>query len=280
MLFYLLTICLGAEKLTSIKDLVFWSRQQDVPILGLFKEPIDSSKLSLFKQIATHFESVNSGLSFGETKLEKAWGRYDLPEDETSAIVIHGNYYEEDGEWRTRGSTKVVYNSEWSVTNIVMWVTTHSFPPAVDIRHLKKGGADAQRRALFLTSVDMPKITLMHTGLQVPEFFHDVGKAVRGNILVLHMDVSEDEHLKKSIPKKGWILVSGTDPARGVWGEYDGELDKDDVMEWVNEVVIKEHLPDYIEKKNRDKTKKKKKKKKNKSKKKKSKLICKVNLSL
>jgi len=270
LIFYFLSLCLGLDDLSSIKDIVFWSRQQDVPILGLFKEPVESSKESLFKVIANHFESSDSGLSFGITTLDKAWGRYDLPEDESSAIVIHANYYEEDGEWRSRGSTKIVYDSEWNLSKIVVWVTTYSFPPAIDIRHLSKGGADAQRRARFMLGVDMPKITWMHDGLTTPDFFLGIGKYLRGRILFLVYDTSENENLGGLVPSGGWWLTSGINPLdpSNMWGEYEGDLNEEDVKEWVDEVVVNEYLETYAEQKKMAQGKKKKKKRKRKKKKK------------
>jgi len=278
MLTFFLSLCLGLEDLSNIKDIVFWSRQQDLPILGLFKEPVDSRKKSLFKSVAKNFESGESGLSFGLTTTDKAWKRYDLPEDESSAIVIHANYYEDDGEWRARGSTKIIYDSEWDLAKIVVWVTAYSFPPAIDIRHLTKGGADAQRRARFLLGVDMPKVTWMHDGLTAPDFFVSIGKILRGQMLFLVYDVSENENLRDLVDSGGWWLTAGINPLdqSSMWGEYEEELNEEDVTEWVNEVVLSGWLKTYAiqtqewqaqEKKKKRRRKRRKIKKKKKSKK-------------
>jgi len=271
LIFYVLSLYLALEDLSSIKDIVFWSRQQDVPILGIFKEPVDSSKESLFKVIANHFESSECGLSFGLTKISKAWDRYKLPENQTSAIVIHGNYYEEDGEWRSRGSTKFVFNSDWDLSQIVIWITTYSFPPAVDIWHLLKGGADAQRRARFLLGVDMPKILWMHDGLIKPAFFLGIGKHLRERILFLVYDVSESEIPGGLVDKGGWWLTAGVNPLdpSNMWGEYEGELNEKEVNEWVHEVVVSEYLVTYAEQKKRVRNGMNRKKKRNKKKSKK-----------
>jgi hypothetical protein len=271
LLFYLLSFCFGIDDFSNVKDIVFWTRQQDLPILGIFKEPVDSSKDSLFRIIANHFETSDSGLSFGRTTLTKAWDRYDLPEDTTSAIVIHANYYEEDGAWRSRGSTKIVYDSDWTLAQIVLWVTSYSFPPAIDIRHLMKGGADAQRRGRFLLGVDMPKISWLHDGLTAPDFFVRMGKHLRGKILLLIYDTSENENLGGLVDSGGWLLTSGLNPLdiQNMWGEYDGELNEEDVKEWIDEVVVLEHLTDYVEQQKKSQAKKKKKKNKKKKKRKK-----------
>jgi len=90
----------------------------------------------------------------------------------------------------------------------------------------------------------------MHTGLPIPEFFLDIGRLVRGRILVLIWDISKDEKSKQHITEDGWTMVSGTDPTdmEQVWGMYEGELSKEKVLEWVEEVVIKRHLVDFTEK--------------------------------
>lgn len=269
MLTFFLTLCLGLEDLTSIKDIVFWSRQQDLPILGLFKEPVDKSKASLFKSVARNFEAGESGLSFGLTTIDKAWKRYDLPEDESSAIVIHANYYEDDGEWRARGSSKIIYDSDWDLSKIVVWVTAYSFPPAIDIRHLTKGGADAQRRARFLLGVDMPKITWMHDGLTPPDFFVSIGKILRGRMLFLVYDVSEIESLRDLVDSGGWWFTAGINPhdPSNMWGEYEDELNEEDVTEWITEVVVGDYLETYAQERKKLQAKKKMKKKRKKKKK-------------
>jgi len=278
LIFYVLSLVLALEDLSSIKDIDIWSQQHDVRILGLFKEPVDSSKESLFIDTVDLFESSKCGLSFGLTKVNKAWDRYKLPENRTSEIVIHGNYNMEDGDWTSDGSAVIIFDSEWNQPRLVKWITTWSFPPAVDIWHLMNGGTDAQHRARFLLGVDMPKIMWLHDGLNTPAFFVGIGEHLREKIIFLVYDNSENE-ISDELIDGGWSLTVGVEPLdpSKMWGEYEGELNEKGVKEWVDEVVIKDYFETYIEHLRDGQTKKikvnrkKKKKKKKRQKKKKSK---------
>jgi len=142
-----------------------------------------------------------------------------------------------------------------------LWIMTRAFPPVIDLQYLENGNADSKRRAKFIKSVEIPKILLMHDGLPIPKFFRQIREGVNYRILVLAMDISKREDL--TVPERGWRLVSGFDPTdpEKVWAEYDGELKKEYVKEWVRIDVLIIHYPESIRETKRAKAKTRKQRK-------------------
>jgi len=265
---FILSLCFALRQFSEIEEIEKWSRQREVAVLGLLREKTPRRKLKLFEHLANMKEFQNSGLSFGVVISDDVWYEYDFPSKQDSAIVLYTNYNEIDGTWTAGGSTEIVYESEISndskgaMSQTGIWILSRAFPPVIDLQYLENGNANSKRRAKFIKTIDMPKILLMHDGLTIPNFFYEIRKGLKYRVQVLAIDISNNEDI--SVPERGWMLVSGSEPTdpEKVWGEYDGELKREDVNLWVKNDVLRTHFTESVRETKRVKAKTRKQRKK------------------
>jgi len=264
---FFLSLSFALRQFSELAEIEKWTRRREVCVLGLLREKTPRRKKELFERLANMKEFENSGISFGMVISDDVWYEYDFPSKHDSAIVLYTNYNEIDGTWAAGGSTKIVFESEISndsksaMSQTGIWILTRAFPPVIDLQYMENGNAGSKRRAKFIKTIELPKILLMHDGLTIPKFFFEIRKGLKYRVQVFAMDISKNENI--TVPERGWMLVSGSEPTNPekVWGEYDGELEKESVNLWVKTEVLRTHFTESVRESKRAKAKTRKERK-------------------
>jgi len=96
-------------------DIEYWSREEDLPILGMLKNP-KNKKLSVLKKLEEEYKP--RGFRFAYTTNKKAWKRFRITEERSYALVMFADYFENNGTQRKKGDTEIVNTELWILDNL------------------------------------------------------------------------------------------------------------------------------------------------------------------
>jgi len=152
--FAICSVCfaINFREIYSVKEVVEWSHEEDVSVLGLFKNYTeDRDNLNQYLQVVNHLIEQGCVISFGVTDVEEAWDLYAVDYDDTYVMIALVNYDEHDRDWS--GRNKVInYQGVWNPLHMSVWLTTYTYPPVIDLNQMILVGGTTAEHGNFLLS--------------------------------------------------------------------------------------------------------------------------------
>jgi len=216
-------------------DIEYWSREQEVPVLGLMKKAT-KKKLSVFKEVKAQVEPA--GFRFAYTTNLGAWERYHIAPDRKHALILFANYYEKNATFRNDGITELIYTDNWIMKKMNTWVLRHGYAPVVDVSAMSQMSTLGKKRAEFIMKFYSFKIFLWHKRMDIPEFFLKIAKSYRRDFWFIVMDIADDEKLLRELELDLWRVQCLLDMETKI-AEYSGKFEEESIEDWMEELLDK-----------------------------------------
>lgn len=188
-----LLVLISSEKpkeFTASKDVVFFTRAEEVIIFGLFKD-LKSKQAKTFKKVAKKY---NAGYKFGMSADESVWSRFDNVVDvEKDAEVLILRNFRETGEKRRTGKDKVVFGGKFTKKKLNNFIVSEAIPPVIRFPDATKHGVDENNRFQHVQNLKLSKLYCFRKETGHSELLGKVGQNFLGKVLVFDIDARDPE---------------------------------------------------------------------------------------
>lgn len=233
-LLFLVILC-NAEKVQnfeSSKDVVFFTRAEEVIVFGLFKD-LKSKQAKTFKKVAKKY---NAGFKFGQSSDASVWSRYDgIVDTSKNAEVLILRNFREDGEPRRTGKDKVVFSGKFTKKELNKFIISEALPAVMNFPDCTKHGVDGNNRFQYAQGLKIPTLYCFRKEAGHSPLLGKVGQTYAGRVQIFDIDAGHPdsksfvEGLNPKYNEENFaaVLVGrsiGQIPFEGKFDQFDLEL--------------------------------------------------------
>jgi len=236
--FFIIVSSEKPKEFSNSKDVVFFTRAEEVIIFGLFRD-LKSKQAKSFKRVAKQY---NAGFKFGIATDESIWKRFDdiIDVEKQEAMLILRNF-REDGEKRKRGKDKIVFEGKFTKKKLKAFINAQAIPPVISFPDATKHGVDESNRFEYAQGLNKAKLFCFRKESAHSPLLGKVGQNLGGRVQILDIDATHPD--SKSFVTSFNPQYDTNDfaavfaPKDGRHLIYEGVLEEEELTSWLQKLL-------------------------------------------